>query len=55
MKLMFLDETRMVVKKARSRSLPRTAEDGFFEEGTSTPSCQFRLLAQPHLHSLTFP
>lgn len=28
-----LDETRMVVKKARSRSLPRTAEDGFFEEG----------------------
>jgi hypothetical protein len=32
--LMFLDETRMVVKKARIRSPPRAAEDGFFEEGT---------------------
>ena len=21
----------------------------------NTPSCQFRLLAQPHLHDLTFP
>lgn len=36
--LMFLDETRMVVKKAQIRSPPRAAEDGFFEEGTSSVS-----------------
>ena len=36
--LMFLDETRMVVKKAQTRSPPRAAEDGFFEEGTSSVS-----------------
>jgi hypothetical protein len=35
--LMFLDETRMVVKKARTRP-PRAAEDGFFEEGTFSVS-----------------
>jgi hypothetical protein len=36
--LMFLDETRMVVKKARSRSPPRAAEDDFLKEGTSSVS-----------------
>jgi hypothetical protein len=29
--LMFLDETHMVVKKARTRSPPRAAEDGFLK------------------------
>ena len=33
--LMFLDETRAVVKKARTRSPPRAAQDSFFEDTSS--------------------
>lgn len=47
--LMFLDETHMVVKKARTRSPPRTVEDAFFEEGTSAPPWRVRLKAHVDL------
>ena len=47
---MFLDETRMVVKKARTR---RAAEDAFFDEGTSTPPWRIRLKAHVDLGDQT--
>ena len=34
--LMFLNETRVAVKKARTRSPPKAAQDSFFEDTSST-------------------